>query len=166
MFSHFLLYNKIDKRMCLYDTPSSYFCKTTCWVSDYSVGNLRIQTLPHSGFVHVNSTCNSGRPSTISYRLLVSTIWLLQKKQISFIWTKFYVNNMRLSEHRVIKLLIGSRLEYGAETGAISNRKGTNYNWKIQIYSLFFLSLLCKPHKGEWSFRLFLMKKISVMNNV
>ena len=91
--------------MCLYDTPSSYFCKTTCWVSDYSVGNLRIQTLPHSGFVHVNSTCNSGRPSTISYRLLVSTIWLLQKKQISFIWTKFYVNNMRLSEHRVIKLL-------------------------------------------------------------
>ena len=39
----------------------------------------------HSGFVHVNSTCNSGRPSTISYRLLVSTIWLLQKKQISFI---------------------------------------------------------------------------------
>ena len=41
--------------------------------------------VPHSGFVHVNSTCNSGRPSTISYRLLVSTIWLLQKKQISFI---------------------------------------------------------------------------------
>lgn len=96
---------QINKRMCLSDTSSFFKLHDYRWVYSYSVGNLRIQTLPHSGFVHVNSTCNSSWPSTISYRLLVSTIWLLQKKQKSFIWTNFYVNIMRLSVYRVIKLL-------------------------------------------------------------
>lgn len=32
----------------------------------HSNGNLRIETFPHSGFVQVNSICNSTFPSTFS----------------------------------------------------------------------------------------------------
>ena len=51
--------------------------------------------VPHSGFVHVNSTCNCGRPSTITYRLLVSTICLLQKNRFFSSEPNFIPNSRR-----------------------------------------------------------------------
>ena len=53
---------------------------------------------------------------------------------------------MRLSEHRVYQATnIGSRLEYGAETGVVSEGKGTNNNRKHKIFTRFFASSIYTP---------------------
>ena len=47
---------------------------------------------------------------------------------------------MRISVHRVNKATnIGSRLEYGAETGAVSECKDTNKKTETQNFTLIFV---------------------------